>query len=98
MPQAVHRGGVDPVHSEIKRAMDGADGFAVILRTPGKLPARAADRPGAVTDACDVKIRFTKLPRLHFCSPQVLDSGALTLDSDSCSRASQHLTVCSRLG
>jgi hypothetical protein len=46
-PEAVGRGGVDPVHAEIDRALDGRDRLFVVLRSPPELPAAATDRPRA---------------------------------------------------
>src|SRR5216117_3189207 len=44
---AIDRRGIDPVDSQFQSAMNRRDGRVIILSTPGELPARAANGPGA---------------------------------------------------
>src|SRR5207249_11383120 len=44
---AIDRRAIDPVDSQSQRAMNRRDGRVIILSTPGELPARAANGPGA---------------------------------------------------
>lgn len=37
--QAVHRRGVDPVHTQLKRAVDRGDGIVIVLLSPSELPS-----------------------------------------------------------
>ena len=60
MAEAVNRRGVDPVNAEIEGAMDGGDGFVVVLRTPGEFPVAAADGPRAKADGGEVKVRIAE--------------------------------------
>ena len=39
--QTVHGGCVDPIDPEFERTVNGGDGFVVVLRSLGELPARA---------------------------------------------------------
>ena len=57
VPEAVLGRGVDPVHPELERPMDGRDRFLVLLRAPAPLEAAAADRPGAEADTRDLHAR-----------------------------------------
>src|SRR2546425_4276766 len=50
MPQAVHSRRVDPIHSQFESAMNCCDGVVIALRAPGKLPARASNRPRSIPD------------------------------------------------
>ena len=50
MPESVHRGGVDPVHSGLDRVADRRHRRVVVLLTPAVRPAATADRPGAEAD------------------------------------------------
>src|SRR6266404_6606803 len=63
--QAVHRRGVDPVHAQLKRAMDCSYGIIVVLFAPGELPSRAPNGPRPVAHRCDIQIRSSKLFRFH---------------------------------
>src|SRR5258708_35169049 len=46
--QTVDGGRINPVDAEFERTVNGGNGVVVVLRSPGELPARAADRPGSV--------------------------------------------------
>src|SRR5713101_9642717 len=64
--QTVHGGRVDPVDAEFERAVNSGDGLVVVLRPPGELPARPADRPSSVADGSDMQVGVAKLAYLHF--------------------------------
>src|ERR1039458_4171039 len=65
VPQTVDCGRVDPVDAEFERTMNSGDRFVVVLRTPGELPARAADGPGPVAHSSNVQVRIAKFARFH---------------------------------
>ena len=54
--EAVDGGGIDPVDAEVEGAVNGRDGFAVILRAPGEFPVAAADRPCAKANRSEFQI------------------------------------------
>jgi len=54
--KTVDCGSVDPVDADLKGAMNGGDGFVVVLGTPGKLPVAPADSPCAEADGGEVKV------------------------------------------
>src|SRR6202795_1275830 len=64
--QSVNGGRVDPVNAEFERAVNGRNGIVVVLRSPGELPARAADGPGSIAYGSDVQVGIAKLACLHF--------------------------------
>src|ERR1700675_1124556 len=66
MSQTVDSGCIDPVDAEFERAVNGGNGVVVVLRSPGELPARAADSPGSVAHGSDVQVGIAKLACLHF--------------------------------
>ena len=47
MPEAVDRGGVDPVDAGVEGLVDRRDAVAVVLAAPAEGPTAAADGPGA---------------------------------------------------
>src|SRR6202051_2407768 len=59
--QTVDGGRVNPVDAEFERAVNGGNGVVVVLRSPGELPARAADSPGSVAHGRDVQVGIAKL-------------------------------------
>src|SRR5260370_33266783 len=63
VPQAVYGGTVDPVDAEFERAVKGSDGVFVVLRSPPKLPPRAADRPGPAAHRSNAQVSVAKLAR-----------------------------------
>src|SRR5437867_1181431 len=63
--QAIDRRGIDPVHAQLQRAVNGGDGVVVVLFSPGELPSCAANRPGAVADGCNEQIRISELFCFH---------------------------------
>src|SRR5207302_7497675 len=67
MPQAVDRGGIDPIDARIQRFVDRGQGVNVVLATPGELPAASADRPSPEADRSDEQVRISKLFGLHGC-------------------------------
>src|SRR5215469_3091048 len=69
MTQAINGSGVDPVNAEIKRRLDGGDRIAVVLRTPGPLPAASSHRPCANADGSDLQVARPELPGLHRSLP-----------------------------
>src|SRR5258708_37515183 len=64
--ETVAGGRVDPVAAEFERAVNGGDGVVVCLRSPGELPARAANGPSSVAHGSDVQVGIAKLACLHF--------------------------------
>ena len=56
MAKTVDRGGIDPVHSEVERRVNGRDGIGVVLRPPGELPIAAPHGPRADAQRGDVEI------------------------------------------
>src|ERR1700686_2144286 len=54
--QSVDGRRIDPVDAKFERAVNRGNGIAVILRSPGVLPARTADGPGAIADGSDIQI------------------------------------------
>src|SRR6266852_1106572 len=63
--QTIYGGRIDPVDAEFERAVNGGYGFVVVLRAPGELPARTADRPGSVAHSSNVQVRITKSAHFH---------------------------------
>src|SRR5581483_5466193 len=63
--EAVDRGGIDPVDAAIESGVNGSDRFLVILRAPGKRPARTPHGPRADAERRDAQIAITKLSGLH---------------------------------
>jgi hypothetical protein len=63
--QPIDSCGVNPVHAQVKRAVNRGDGIVVILFSPGKLPARASEGPGPETHGRDEQIRIPKLVLFH---------------------------------
>jgi hypothetical protein len=55
MPEAVLRGGVDPVDAELDRVVDRGDRFLVVLRAPAPVVVRTAERPGTEADGGDLE-------------------------------------------
>src|ERR1700694_2674 len=66
VPQTVDGGRVDPINAEFERTVNGGNGVVVVLRSPGELPARAANGPGSVAHGSDVQVGIAKLACLHF--------------------------------
>src|SRR4029453_6862108 len=64
VPEAVHRGGVDPVHPGVERVVQGGDGLLVVLRSPA-VAARAADRPRTDPDDGDLRPVLAERAELH---------------------------------
>src|SRR5229473_193221 len=64
--ESVDCGRVDPVDAEFERAVNGGNGVVIVLRSPGELPARAANGPGSVAFGSDVQVGVAKLACLHF--------------------------------
>jgi hypothetical protein len=62
---AVDGGGVDPIHAEFERAMNGVDGVCVLLVSPSKIPAAPADSPGAEPGGSDLQIGIAEFARFH---------------------------------
>ena len=58
--EAVDGGCIDPVDSQIEGAMDGGDGFVVVLGAPGVFPVATADGPGAKANRRELKVRVAK--------------------------------------
>src|ERR1700691_488391 len=100
MPQPIDSRGVDPGEAAVQRALNGADGLSVILRAPCELPIAAANRPGAVTDGGELKVRIAKSTRRkrsrrssrrHGVSMQTpwlrLQNGCIMARSKTCLRA-----------
>ena len=54
--EAVDGRRVDPVDAQIEGAMNGGDGFVVVLWAPGEFPVAAADGPCAKADGGELKI------------------------------------------
>src|SRR5258708_17353698 len=65
MTGAVDRGGVDPVDAQFERATDRGDGIRIVLRTPGKFPARAANSPSAKANRSYLQIGVPKFSCFH---------------------------------
>src|SRR5205823_640256 len=63
--QTVDSSGVDPVDAGIQGLADGGDGVAVVLGSPGELPARAADGPRPEADRCNEQVRVSELSCVH---------------------------------
>src|SRR5258708_39211401 len=63
--QAVHRGCVDPIHAQLKGAVNRGNGIAIVLVAPGELPSGATDCPGPKAYGCDKQIRISKLFPFH---------------------------------
>ena len=55
---AIDSSRVDPIHTELKRAVDRGDRCFVVLVPPAKFPARASDRPSAESNPRDVQVRI----------------------------------------
>jgi len=69
MAEPVDRGCVDPVDAQLKGPVNCRDGIIVLLRSPGILPARAADGPCPAAQAGDGKIGIPEHSRLHVSLP-----------------------------
>ena len=65
MPEAVHRGGVDPIDAAIEGLVDGGDRLVVVLRTPGECPS--ASRPSPTRRRRSGVNSMSLLPRRFFC-------------------------------
>ena len=65
MAEAIHSGGINPVHAEIERTMNCADRVIIVLRTPGERPIAAADRPGTEANRRNVHVAVAKLSFIH---------------------------------
>src|SRR5437016_3347649 len=65
MAHSINRGGVDPVNTELERAMNRPDRLRVILLAPAKLPTRSADGPGAKADRRDEQVGVAELFCFH---------------------------------
>ena len=63
--ESVDGGGIDPIHTVVERGVDGADGFVVVLGSPGECPSAAAHCPGADADGGEVHIAVAKPSFLH---------------------------------
>src|SRR6266576_1763728 len=55
MAESVHRGGIDPVDSQLEGATHRGERVGIVLRAPPERPAAAADRPRAEADGRDVE-------------------------------------------
>ena len=62
---AVNGGGIDPVNAQLKSPMYCRNGRFVVLVSPAKFPARAANGPGAEADGCEGQIGITEALRFH---------------------------------
>src|SRR5579859_8191278 len=71
MSDAVDGGGVDPVHAKFQRAMYCGDRIAVVLVSPGKIPAASSDRPGSVANRRNLQIGIAEPARFHDSSHRV---------------------------
>lgn len=65
MAEPLYGGGIDPVDSEIEGTVNGGDGLAVVLRTPGKGPPGAALSPGPQAYSGQVEVCIPQLSFLH---------------------------------
>src|SRR5579872_4188568 len=54
--EAVDRRSINPVDAEFECPVNRRDRIVVVLRSPCKLPARAANGPGSVTDRSNIQI------------------------------------------
>ena len=64
MAQTVNGGGINPVHAQFERAMNGRDGLRVVLRAPPEFPI-AADGPRTKADGRDGHIRISQNIGFH---------------------------------
>ncbi len=62
--EAVDGRGVNPVDTEIEGAMDGGDGFVVVLGAPCEFPVSAADGPCAESDGGEVEVGVAELAKV----------------------------------
>jgi len=65
MPQAIDRGGIDPVDALINGSDDRGNGLIIILPPPTEKPATAAHGPGSQADAGDIEFAVTKFAGFH---------------------------------
>src|ERR1700730_6527057 len=77
MSRAVNGSSVDPVHSQLKRAMDRGNRVCVVLLAPSKVVAGAANRPSTESNRRDVQVRISQPAGTHLslqmrglCRPQ----------------------------
>ena len=64
MAQTVNGGGINPIHAQFERAMNGRDGLRVVLGAPPEFPI-AADGPCTKADGRDGQIRISKNIGFH---------------------------------
>src|SRR5260370_33526818 len=62
--QSIYRCRVDPIHAELKGAVDRGNGVIIVLATPSDLPSGSTDFPGPKAPGCHKQIRIPKLFRL----------------------------------
>src|ERR1700740_319277 len=67
MSKTIDGRGVDPVDTEIERAVNRMDGFGVVLRPPAKFPVAATDGPRAKANWSKTKIRISKSAKCLRC-------------------------------
>src|SRR6266478_3069464 len=65
VPRAINRGGVNPIHSQLKSPHDRRDRVRILLAAPRELPSATTNGPRAKSHARYLQIGIAQLPRLH---------------------------------
>jgi hypothetical protein len=84
MSRAVNGSSVDPVHSELKRAMDRGNRVRVVLLAPSKVVAGATNCPSTESNRRDVQVRISQPACTHCPSKCVACAGSIATNRMVC--------------
>ena len=76
MPEAVDRGGVEPIDPGVQSLVDCRDAVAIVLIAPTEGPTASTDGPGAEAERGEVQVGGPKASGLHARSKASPLSGA----------------------